>query len=259
MHITAVVAQFPVTFSIQTNLEIIDTILAQTTPGDLVVLPEGSVSGYADDLSFLDHIDPRQLATSLDHLRAEAQQRGVTIWAGACTPQDGLWFNAAYGFSPDGATQVYHKINLATHERGVFTAGSRLPVFLLRTPAGTVPVGVQMCRELRYPEQWGWLARCGAQVILHLNNAVGNDTFQPVWKSHLVSRAAETQRFILSANNAAPRQVSPTIAVAPNGQVLGEIVSPDLGILRVDLDLTKVSNWYLEQCRTDVVIIEASH
>jgi hypothetical protein len=37
--------------------------------------------------------------------------------------------NAAYGFSPDAQALIHHKINLANHECGVFTAGNRLPVF----------------------------------------------------------------------------------------------------------------------------------
>ncbi len=273
MKIRAVVAQFPVSFSIPENLDRILSVLAQTVPGDLVLLPEGSLSGYSDDLSFLQNIRPHELRAGLNRLQTEAERRSINLWVGACvrdgmagrrSPRshktrgawEGNWYNAAYGFSPDGTTHLYHKINLATHERGVFCAGSDLPVFELQAPDGSFRVGVQMCRELRFPEQWGWMARRGAQIFLHLNNAVGSDVQQPVWKSHLVSRAAETQRFVLSANNAAPQQVCPTLAVAPDGQIAGEIISSELGILRVELDLSRVSNWYLDQCRCDVAAIQ---
>ena len=273
MKIHAVVAQFPVSFSIPENVDRILSVLEQTVPGDLVLLPEGSLSGYSDDLSFLQDIRPHEVQEGLNRLRNEAVRRSINLWVGACVrddmpgrisprphktrgARDGNWVNAAYGFTPDGETHIYHKINLATHERGVFCAGSDLPVFELTAPEGKFRVGVQMCRELRFPEQWGWMARRGAQVFLHLNNAVGDDTQQPVWKSHLVSRAAETQRFVLSANNAAPQQVCPTLAVAPNGKTAGEIVSSELGILRVELDLSRVSNWYLDQCRCDVAAIQ---
>jgi predicted amidohydrolase len=126
----------------------------------------------------------------------------------------------------------------------------------METPDGKVKLGVQICRELRFPEQWRWLAQRGAQVFLHLNNAIGVTFPQPVWKSHLVSRAAENQRFVLSANNAASKQISPTIAVAPDGQVMDEIVSAEPGILRIELDLSKISDLYLHQCRTDVIAVQ---
>jgi predicted amidohydrolase len=253
MLLTALVAQFPVTLSIHSNLQRMDAVLEQARAGDLVVFPEGAVSGYATDNSFLEDINAAELASALEHLRHEAVRRSIHIWAGACMRLDGGWFNTAQGLSPDGRVQTYLKINLATHERGTFSAGSELPVFELHTPGGLLKVGVQICRELRFPEQWGWLARQGAQVFLHLDNAVGIDTVQPVWRSHLVSRAAETGRFVLSANNAAPKQICPTIAIAPSGQIMGEIVSAEPGVLRVELELSQVSDMYLVQSRSDVV------
>jgi predicted amidohydrolase len=258
MSLSAVLAQFPVGFSVQRNLESIDSVLQQTRAGDLVLFPEGCVSGYSTDTTFLQHVPVGEVMAGLHAIQEEAVRRKISVWAGACVYHQGQWFNAAYGFSPNGKTQIYYKINLANHERGVFTAGDRLPVFEWMTSDGIVPIGVQICRELRYPEQWGWLARCGAQMILHLNNAIGDESFQPVWKSHLISRAAETQRFILSTNNAAAQQISPTLAVEPSGRVLGEIVSAELRTLRVDLDLSKSSHLYLDQCRTDVVEIKAT-
>jgi predicted amidohydrolase len=253
MKISAVIAQFPVSLSIQNNLEMIAAVLQETRAGDLVLFPEGSLSGYATDLAFLKGIDPQELTAGLKRIQKEAEKRSIHVWVGACMQRDVKWFNCAYGFSAGGSPQVYHKINLANHERGTFSAGDQLPVFTLNLPGGKVKIGVQICRELRFPEQWGWLARSGAQLFLHLNNAVGDDTFQPVWKSHLVSRAAETQRFVLSANNAAPAQVSPTIAIAPNGQVMAEVVSEKSRTLRLELDLSRVTNFYLDQSRADIV------
>jgi hypothetical protein len=60
---------------------------------------------------------------------------------------------------------------------------------------------------------------------------------------------------VLSVNNAAVEQICPTIALAPDGYALKEIISAGAQILRVELDLTLVSNWYLDQCRADVVMI----
>ena len=257
MKLNALVAQFPVSLTIQNNLDMIDSVIEQTNVGDWVIFPEGSVSGYSTDTSFLKQIDHNELTAGLSRIQERAKQRKINVWVGACMSIDDKWFNTAHGFSANGKTHIYHKINLAHHERGAFSTGNTLPVFEIDTPDGNVMIGIQICRELRFPEQWGWLARCGAQVILHLNNAVGEDQFQSVWKSHLVSRAAETQRFVLSANNAAPKQESPTIAIAPDGQVIDEVVSAELDMLRVELDISKVSNWYLDQSRNDVVAIEA--
>jgi predicted amidohydrolase len=252
VKLNAVVAQFPVSLSIPSNLEMIDSVLEQTDVGSLVVFPEGAVSGYSTDTTFLQKINGTELNEGLEHIRREAERRRINVWVGACINLGGAWFNTAQGFSSSGETHIYRKINLATHERGTFSKGNHLPVFELNTPEGATKIGVQICRELRFAEQWNWLARCGAQVIF---NAIGIDTVQPVWKSHLISRAAELQRFVLSANNAASKQISPTIAIAPNGQVVGEIVSAEVGVLRIELDLSKVSDLYLNQNRSDVITI----
>jgi predicted amidohydrolase len=257
MKLSAALAPFAVNLSVRHNLAQMAALCAEAQAGDWVIFPEGALSGYSTDIRFLRQIDLGEVAAGLVELRAEAARRKLSIWAGACLCVDGAWYNTAQGFLADGTRWEYRKINLANHERGVFACGGDLPVFDAGAPTGMVKTGVQLCRELRYPEQWGWLARRGAQVILHLNNAVGDETYQPVWRSHLISRAAETQRFVLSVNNAAARQVCPTLAVAPDGQVLAEWVSAEAGLLRVELDLSKVSNWNLDQCRNDVVRFES--
>jgi predicted amidohydrolase len=256
--ISALIAQFPISFSIRDNLDVILGVLEQSRPGELVVFPEGCISGYSRDLTFLDKINPQELQDGFDLLQRETERREVNLWAGACVCENGNWYNTAFGFTPDGERFVYRKVNLATHERGKFSAGTELPVFPIKTPDGEISIGVQLCRELRFPEQWGWLARQGAQIILHLNNATGEEKYQMVWKSHLVSRAAETQRFVLSVNNAAQKQICPTIAIAPDGQVLGEVVSDKLGVLKIPIDVSQTSHWYIDQCRTDIVAIQPS-
>lgn len=255
MMLSALVAQFPISLSIQQNLATMLSILEQTQHGDLVVFPEGALSGYAHDLSFLDRIDLQELEAARRRLQLEAKQRDLYLWVGAVMPEAESWFNLAYGFTPQGEVHRYQKINLAHHERGIITPGNDLPVFTLTTDQGSLKIGVQICREIRYPEQWGLLARRGAQIILHLNNAIDNAAQLPVWRSHLISRAAETQRFVISANNAAPGQLAPTMAVAPNGEVIAEIVSAAQGTLCLELDISQVSDWYLNQCREDVVEI----
>jgi predicted amidohydrolase len=258
MKIHALIAQFPISLSIEKNLETMLAILEQSQPEDLILFPEGAVSGYSHDLSFLNNIDLQELDAALKQLQLAAARYQIHLWVGSLNSQSGLWFNRAYSFNPQGDLHTYDKINLAHHERGILAPGNKLPVFAVNTEHGTLRIGVQLCREIRYPEQWGWLARQGAQIILHLNNAINNSSQSMVWRSHLISRAAETQCFVLSANNAAPGQLCPTMAVAPDGEILSEIISPKQAQMRLELDLSRVSNWYLSQCREDIVRISPS-
>ena len=259
MKILCTAAQFPVTLSVKENLTYIFGILASAAPGGMVVFPEGSVSGYDTDPSFLKAIDTEAVQSGLEKIGALAVRRKLLVWVGTCYLENKRWYNTAWGFAPDGKKYIYKKVNLATSERQAFTAGNALPVFRVPMPNGELKVGIQLCREIRFPEQWGLLARQGAEVILHLDNAVGDAREQVVWKSHLISRAAETQRYVVSVNNAEKEQKCPTLIVAPTGQLIGEMVSSMAGEVTAVLDTSKISDWYLSQCREDIVRIEGGY
>lgn len=254
MHISAVAAQFPVSLTIAENVRHICAILEQIQPDELLVLPEGAISGYSDDPRFLEAIDHDELDSALRDIQQATRQSGVHLVVGSCLREGGVWRNAALYFAPDGSQSTYYKVNLATHERGVFIAGDTLPVFPMRFADGTVTVGIQLCREIRFPEQWRALARQGAQVFAYLTYAASSDAPPGVWRSHLISRAAENQRFVVGANTAHADQHCPTTIISPRGEVLCEAETREnIEIIRSALDLAEVADWYLDQCRTDVV------
>lgn len=84
MLISILGAQFPVSFDVQDNLNQILEILKHSKEQDLVVFPEGSVSGYDTNLSFLEKIDISEVIQALEILRNEAIQRKIHLWVGAC-------------------------------------------------------------------------------------------------------------------------------------------------------------------------------
>ena len=251
--ISVLVAQFPITLDIRQNLESILSIISRAEAGDLIVLPEGALSGYAEDSSFVYDINTALLAESLRSLQAEVIQRKLHLIFGACLQENHNWYNTGIYYGWQGETFVYRKINLATSEREHFTAGSQLPILEVFYQGGSVKLGIQLCREIRFPEQWRYLARAGAEIFVHLNNAVGDETQVPVWRSHLISRAAENQRFVLGANNAQPEQKCPSMIIAPSGQVIWETLSSKLDMMHCTLDIGEVSDLYLNQSRDDVV------
>ena len=67
-----------------------------------------------------------------------------------------------------------------------------------------------------------------------------------------MSRAAETQRFVVACNTAHPRQLCPSLIADPRGVILEEAPWEGTALLRQTLDTSAVSNWYLGQDRPDV-------
>ena len=244
------------TLDVAENVAAIRRVLAACPEGDWVVFPEGAISGYAGDLRFLDELDGSRVDAALATLAGVASARRLHAFVGTLLREGGAWVNAAVYLPPSGPPVRYHKINLAMHERGVVRPGSHLAVVDIRAVGEVVRVGIQLCRELRFPEQWQWLCRCGAAVLIHLNNATGEVAQDAVWKSHLISRAAENQRFVLSANSATPQQLGPTLAVNPRGEVIAEAPRGRAECLRLTLDTAQVADWYLGQARRDLVAIQ---
>jgi predicted amidohydrolase len=144
-------------------------------------------------------------------------------------------------------------VNLATHERRVFEFRSELSIFPLELNKQIIKLGVKLCRDLKYPEQWRWLAFNKVHVFLHLINAVRNNSAQLIWKSQLISKATENQRYVLSINNTSSKQESPTISINLKGKILAQISSPKAHFLRLKIDLDLVSDWYLKQSRSDLI------
>lgn len=252
-----VAAPFPVSWDVDANVASMERRLAGSPRGSLVAFPEGALSGYSDDLAGLGALNPARLETALAHIQSLAVRHQVSVALGTLWPAQGGragWTNSAVVVSPDIPQRWwYHKVNLATHERGVLAFGNQLAV---RAGAPAV-LGVQLCRDLRFPEQWRWLCQQGAEVLLYLTHAVGEPRAYSVWKSHLVSRAAENQRFVVAVNTAHPEQMCPTAIIDPRGDILAETQGADAQVLTAALHLDAVSDWYLSQSRTDLLRIVA--
>ncbi|MGH2506675.1 MAG: carbon-nitrogen hydrolase family protein [Ktedonobacteraceae bacterium] len=259
MQLRVITGQMPIVLDIQQNISQILTVLEKAQPNDLVVLPEGAISGYQHDLSFLASLDTMRLAEAIEHLADVVVARCVHLVVGSCVWEERQWWNAGIYFAPDRQRYMYRKINLATHERSFMSAGSALPIFPMKFKQGQVNVGIQLCREIRFPEQWRYLAMRGAELFLYLTNTANPKERTYIWRSHLISRAAENQRFLVSASVAHARQNCPTLLIAPNGEVLDEVDLGATACLRQKLDLTQNANWYLGQCRTDVLAVGSTH
>lgn len=256
MDVAAV--QCPVQMDVGANVRELEAAIASLAPQTLVVAPEGLLSGYPSEAGSVTKLDDAITARAIEHTRALAVQAGIHIVAGACVRIDGAWRNSSFYFGPDGRSYRYDKINLARSERGHFTPGNTLPVFDLQWEGQAVRLGVQMCREIRYPEQWRWLAMQGAQVIAYPSYAIGSTEGHDLWRAHVISRAAETQRFVIGANNAAPDQTCTTLVVAPTGRVIAEAPVGQTTVAATRIDLSEVSDWVISQARTDVVAITST-
>jgi predicted amidohydrolase len=256
MKVDALLAQVPITWNIEDNLATVTTVVENANSGELVVMPEGMISGYDDRLSGLDNLNRDELLRAVDQIASMVKERDLHLFCGTLLPDDAGCYNAAIYFSPGGDREIYRKVNLATHERSLLIAGSSLPVINLQFEEGRVAVNPQLCRDVRFPDQWHYPARRGAQIFIYMTYAANPSESRVVWRSHLISRAAETQRFVIATNVAHSDGHCPTLVVSPKGDIIAEIFDTETSIIRACVEIDEVSDWYIDQQRSDVIQID---
>jgi len=212
----------------------------------LLVVPECALSGYLPrkDLDF------GALADAQKEVVSHAAARGVWLALGTTTLRDGKWFNTALLFSPVGEVVAsYDKTELTEADRAVFEPGSALPVFQV----GEWQVGLQICFDMRFPENWRLLRRQGAELVLHLSNASTSAGWKvPVLEGTVRCRAAENGMFVVSANDARAPQMLVSAICDPDGKHLACAEQNREMIITATLDRSAVKDDFLRARRTDL-------
>lgn len=253
MHITVALGQMPLEPDVQGNLAHILKAVKACQPGDLLLLPEGALSGYQNHTGWVHTLDAQAIAAGIVSIRDAVEAQQIYALCGTYAQVGSDWVNRALGFGPEGLMFTYDKVNLSLAERTEVVAGHQLPVWHIAHPHGPLCIGVQICREIRFPAQWRALATQGAQLLCFLTSSSGSLLDTPVWRSHLISRAAENQRFVVAVNHALTNSQCPSLIADPHGQVYWEDASSRARFHRQRLDLSQVSDWYLSQQRHDLL------
>lgn len=240
-------AQQVVTRDLEINLQKIITVLSAAQANEWVIFPEGMLSGYfPQEPGFISGLNMALIQDSIQQIEKIVAEKKCYCLFGTAYEEDGRWYNATV-FLGEGQKIFYYKNNLATLDRECFIQGNELEVY----KAGGVIFGVQMCRELVFPEQWKLLKYKGAQIIFHLNNSI---KFEDKVRQHLVyARAFENQYFVCSVNNADKPQTMNSLVVSPMGDVLLEFEPQVEKTAIADIDLQQVKSVYIEQERRDLV------
>ena len=232
-------AQLNVSHELGANKNKIITVLNSIEAGDWVLFPECMLTGYfpEEDL-FLNELSPEEVTRSIGEIAALVGQKQCYCLLGTARYHDGAWYNSVAIISPDGTVDFYDKIALSDLDKNHFTVGDGLKVYTL----GGVTFGVQICRELVFPEQWQELKRQGAQIIFHANNAI--KPYDNVWEHIVIARAMEDQLFVASSNNCSEPAELTSYLVSPAGEVLLKAEQQQENLLATEIDLVNYKSPY---------------
>ena len=225
--------QLPVSSDPAVNLRRVREALHEAAAGraDLAVFPEATLTRFGSDL--------RAAAEPLDGpfcsgLAAAAKETGVALVAGVFEPApDGRVYNTAVLIDGDGELAAsYRKLHLfdafTQRESDLVAPGSAVVTAAL---AG-VPVGVQICYDIRFPELTRALAVGGASLVT-VSAAWQAGLFKEEhWVTLLRARAIENTVWIAAVGQVPDPDEKPTRA--PTGVGRSMLINP-LGVVRADL------------------------
>jgi predicted amidohydrolase len=235
MRLRVAGAQAPVTDDVAKNVSTILRAIdfARREQADILLTPEGSLSGYRFDF------DPAEVERALERVTSEARRAGVGLALGTCfvEPDDRKCYNELRLYAKAGAYLGFHsKTLVCSHirepERG---EAPHLAVRPLRTfDVDGVTVGALICNDLWANPEWTpmpdthlsqQLAGMGARVVLQaVNGGRGNDEWRTVvWNFHesnLRMRARAGRLWIVVVDNCDPPDLNcstPCGVVNPDG------------------------------------------
>ncbi len=268
----AVIQDCPVVFNREATLEKVDLLVSQAANqgAELVVLPEGFVSGYPTGLDFGARVGSRQPkgredfrryyesavevpGKACDTLGRIARERKVFLVVGVIEREGGTLYCTVLFFSPDGEKMGKHRKLMPTAmERLIwgFGDGSTLPVF--DTPLGRI--GSVICWENYMPMLRMHMYAQGIQIY-----CAPTADHRESWLPSMRHIALEGRCFVLSCCQYLTRADCPedydaiqgndpatvlmrggSAVVGPLGQVLAGPYFDGPCILKADLDLGEI-------------------
>jgi predicted amidohydrolase len=189
---------------------------------------------------------------TLSALRGDAARLGVWLLIGslALKPDEGERFvNRSFLIAPDGGIKArydkIHMFDVTISETEIYreSDGYKPGEEAVLSEVDSVPVGLTICYDVRFPYLYRGLAKAGAKVLT-VPSAFSPETGKAHWETLLRARAIETGSYVLAPAQCGTHKAATgrqrathghSLAVDPWGRVLAD--GGDLpGISMVDLD-----------------------
>jgi predicted amidohydrolase len=103
VQLDVLIAQVPAVRDVDANLATLRRVLDDSRPGEVVLLPEGALSGYDENLVLT---NAEEVLEAIRTAAALAGEYRVHLLCGSLLPAAGGWYNAALYLSPDAGPLV---------------------------------------------------------------------------------------------------------------------------------------------------------
>ncbi len=232
-------AQFPMPASIAEALEAAEVAIreAASKEAQIVCFPECFVPGYRMPESTIAPPDSTALAAAWTAVSRLAALHQIVVILGTERASDSGLRISTLVIGPDGAALGFQdKVQLDPSEDPLYAPGSERRLFQV----GELRFGVVICHEgWRYPETVRWAAQRGAHIVFHPHYHF--DVQESFHARAIACRAAENTCYFASVNAAFAGAPVTTAVAAPDGEVIGKKLAGEVGVLTVDIDLSRAT------------------
>lgn len=213
---------------------------AASSSCELVVFPEcantGYVFGSAEEAL---HVAEEIPGPTTEALAAACARLGLHCVCGVLEREGDLLRNAAVLVGPEGLVGRYRKSHLPYLGVDRFVAAGDEPFEVFETPVGRI--GIEICYDLRFPEETRALALAGAELVAHPTN--WPTAVRPLGDFMTRCRAAENQVFLATANRVGSERGTEFFGwsqiVDPLGRRLAEAGETEEALVVADVDLAE--------------------
>ena len=225
------------------NLALIESLLEDAAPADLIVLPEMFATGFVADA-----LPPEAETTAiLDWMQRLSQWTGAAVTGSVTVSEGGLRYNRLFFVTPEGETGTYDKRHLFCRslEPRLYRCGSELSVFHYKG----WKICPQICYDLRFPV-WSRNRFENGEYKYDLLLYVANwpEARVEVWNTLLAARAIENQCFVVGCNcvgtdTLGHRYSGASQIVGPTGRVMERATASQAQFITAGLSLSKLQSF----------------
>ena len=236
------ILQFSVSRNISENLnKICNAIIEASLNGtQLLVTQECALCGYPPlEIPSINMIEFEMLEKCVSKITELARKNNIHIALGLIRKVNSKCINSIAFIAPDGIRGYYDKRALWGWDKENFTSGTTSgPIFDVN---GT-KFGVRICFEIRFPEYFRELYREEIDFILiSFCDISKNKNIErlKIIESHLITRAIENAKTVISVNSTTFHQTAPTCVIDPDGRKLIEAINDKEDLIYYEFEKTE--------------------
>lgn len=214
------VGQFAASEEWQPNAASTRDMISRATDGgaDLLVLPEGILTRFTEDIGRLRHTAQPLDGPFVEDVRAATSGTGCTVVLGVHERDGDDVFNTLLVLRDGAVVATYRKLHLydafGAKESDIVTPGDVLPPLV---ECAGLQLGLITCYDVRFPEQARLLALAGADALVLPAAWVRGPQKERHWELMVCARAVENTCYVIASGECGPRNIGNSMIVDPLG------------------------------------------